>query len=78
MLCTQWTMDYNYIAQWTTMTFHNANHNNIMATITIQNVTVHNDYNEQCIKWITLTQWLKWTMHNGQWTITMNSDNEQR
>ena len=32
----------------------NANNDNIMimATITILNVTIHNDYNEQCSKWI--------------------------
>ena len=33
------------------MTKHNANNNNILATITILNLTIHNDYNEQCMKW---------------------------
>ena len=37
---------------------NSTNNNNIMATITILNVTIHNDYNEQCFKWITIT------MHN--------------
>ena len=35
--------------QRTTLRMHNTNNNNIMVTITIRNVTVHNDYNEQCI-----------------------------
>ena len=39
MLGTQWTMDYNNNEQWTTMTMNIANNNNIMATITILNVT---------------------------------------
>ena len=36
-------------APWTTMTMNNANKNNIMATITMLNVSVNNDYNEQSI-----------------------------
>ena len=40
------------------MTMNNANNNNIMATIAILNVTIHNDYYKQCIKWV------KITMHN--------------
>ena len=45
----------------------------MQTTIRIQNLTKHNDYDEQCIKWITTT------MHNDyneQWT--MNNDNEQQ
>ena len=37
---------------------NNANNNNIMETITMLNVKMHNDYNEQGMKWITKT------MHN--------------
>ena len=60
-----------------------------MATITILNVTIHNDYNEQCFKWITITMHNdcneQWKMKNGKWkmsmiTRTMNNDyndNEQ-
>ena len=71
---------YNEL-EWTTMTMNHANNINIMATITILNVTIHNDNNEQCIKWITKTmhndyneQW-QWTMITM--TMTMNNDNEQ-
>ena len=59
MLGTQWTMDYKNNAQWTTMIMHNTNKNNIiMATITIQNVTMDwMDYNNN-------TQRQQWTMNN--------------
>ena len=36
-------VDSNRNAQWTKMTMHNANNNNIMATITIWNIIIHND-----------------------------------
>ena len=73
--------------QWATMTMHNELQwqctmqtitilqwqCTMQTTIRIQNLTKHNDYDEQCIKWITTT------MHNDyneQWT--MNNDNEQQ
>ena len=46
---------------------NNSNKNKIMAMITILNVTIHNNYNEQCIKWITITmQCTMTTMNNEQ------------
>ena len=57
-------MNYNYHEQ--------CKQNNIMATITMINVTIHKDHNEQCIKWIIIA------MHNDyneQWP--MNNENEQ-
>ena len=39
----------NNNAQWTTMTMTNANKNKIMATITIQNARIHNDYNNHAL-----------------------------
>ena len=69
------------------MAIHNANNNNSMAIMTITNVTLtmttmcylmhhslqslHNYYNEQCIKWITIT------MHNNNKNneITIKNEN---
>ena len=65
-------------AQWTIITMHNANKNNIMATITIWNVTIHNDYNEQNNTMNMNNE--QWTMNNEQWTIMVNNnknDNDQ-
>ena len=73
----QWqcTIQMNNNVQWTTMTMNNANNNNIMATIAILNVTIHNDYYKQCIKWV------KITMHNDyneQWTMMKNDNNDNK
>ena len=65
MLGAQWTMDYNNNSQWTKITMHK------------QTIIIHNDNNEQCIEWITIT------MHNDnnnneQWSmINDNNDNEK-
>ena len=47
----------------------------------ILNVAIHNDYNEQCMGWITMNNANdyneQWTMNNEQWTritMTMNND----
>ena len=48
-------MDYNNNAQRTTVTMHKANNKNNITAMTIRNVTIHNDYHEQYIKWITIT-----------------------
>ena len=45
MLGTQWTMLYSNNELWNNELRNNANNNNIMGTITIRNVTMHNDYN---------------------------------
>ena len=71
MLGTQWTLDYNNNARCTINYNGNAQY---MAAITLQNAEIHNNYNEQCIKWMIIT------MHNDyneQWTMNNDNHDEQ-
>ena len=70
----QYKIQMNNNAQWTTMT--NANKNKIMATITIQNARIHNDYNNHALNELQ-EQCTMTTVNNEQWTritMTMNND----
>ena len=46
---------------------------NIMATKTMRNITIHNEYNEQFIKWITITMHNE-NNNNEPWTMTMKNN----